>query len=123
MKCQEHHKTRECKDCSQVLPQTEFYANGRRSNGKKKYKPTCKKCENKAQAIRYKEIIEEHFGEWKCNKCGFVGEPRQFDCHHIDPSTKINTISNLRTSFNLLRKELHKCELLCANCHRLTDDY
>ena len=76
-------KTKICVDCSEDLPIDKFYSNGRTTKGEKKYKPTCRKCENKAQSLRYRNIIEEYFGGWKCNRCGFEGQSQQFDCHQF----------------------------------------
>jgi len=108
-----------CLSCEKELPITDFYSNGRR-NGEVRYKPRCKKCEMDKTRNDYWDIIEEHFEGWRCNRCGFWGHPLQMDCHHIDPSKKTRDISNLRGySAKKLRSELEKCELLCANCHRL----
>ena len=108
-----------CLSCKKELPITDFYSNGRR-NGKVRYKPRCKKCEMIKARTEYWDIIEEHFEGWRCSKCGFWGHPFQMDCHHIDPSKKTYEIAELRgKSPKKLRSELKKCELLCANCHRL----
>jgi hypothetical protein len=40
------------------------------------------------------------------------------DCHHLDPTKKLNAIGHLR-SRPQLTAELSKCTILCANCHRL----
>lgn len=50
-----------------------------------------------------------------CAKCG---ESRLYvvEFHHIDPSEKEHTISQMR-NLNLVREEAKKCVCLCANCH------
>jgi hypothetical protein len=61
----------------------------------------------------------------KCNLCGldFDGECTAiFDFHHREPSLKRFALNN--NSLNKYRKsrileEAGKCDLLCANCHRL----
>lgn len=51
----------------------------------------------------------------KCAKCG-AKEKLQFD--HIDPITKLDTISNLwNYTKERLDAELSKCQLLCCACH------
>tara|TARA_B100002019_G_C20868201_1_gene402687 strand:+ start:52 stop:552 length:501 start_codon:yes stop_codon:yes gene_type:complete len=60
----------------------------------------------------------------KCAKCGF-SDIRALDWHHLDPSKKVDSISNLernRVSMNKLQSELDKCELVCANCHRIEEE-
>lgn len=64
---------------------------------------------------RLKAFIEELGGE--CNHCGFK-ENLEFD--HIDPSTKLFTITQKLVSAPLadLKEELEKCQLLCTDCHK-----
>ena len=40
--------------------------------------------------------------------------------HHLNPNEKDFIISdrNLILDWNIIKKELDKCELVCANCHR-----
>ena len=38
--------------------------------------------------------------------------------HHLDPKEKDFSISTNIKSLDLIKKELDKCILLCANCHR-----
>ena len=56
----------------------------------------------------------------KCAKCG---ESRGYvlDFHHIDPTQKENTIARMtsnKSNLNDIQKEVDKCIVLCANCHR-----
>nr|QYA18335.1 restriction endonuclease HNH [Clandestinovirus] len=46
---------------------------------------------------------------------------RSFDFDHIDPKHKIKKIASLVALGRLdaVRKEIEKCRLLCANCHRI----
>jgi hypothetical protein len=45
-----------------------------------------------------------------------------FDWDHIDPETKIDSISNMCNTLQNIEKinqEIRKCRLLCCYCHRL----
>jgi hypothetical protein len=60
----------------------------------------------------------------ECNRCHFkpVNENEYcvLDFHHIDKKTKsFNISSGLMRQLPALVDEVNKCELLCANCHRI----
>ena len=71
--------------------------------------------EMKRMAIDYKGNI--------CSKCKKIFEHLSvYDFHHRDPRKKQHTISSLLNSkpkWAILKPELDKCELLCANCHHI----
>lgn len=70
------------------------------------------KQRRKLQAIEYKG--------GRCEHCGNKYHPAVFEFHHKDPDIKIKDPSKMLThSWKALEKELDKCLLLCANCHRL----
>ena len=107
----------ECKDCKEEKEVKDFYKRSDRS----KHYPYCKKCFNKrnAQKLRNKkaQIVKEMGG--KCQDCGLIEDPRIYDLHHLDPNTKDYKIGQITTwSIERIRKEMKKCVLLCANCHR-----
>lgn len=58
----------------------------------------------------------------KCAVCGGVFDDCCYDYHHLDPTHKDFTISNINAngarSWLYIRDELKKCALVCANCHR-----
>lgn len=57
-----------------------------------------------------------------CGYCGNKYPDIVFDFHHLSPSTKIDTISNmLKNPTSKIIAELKKCVMLCANCHRLVE--
>lgn len=61
----------------------------------------------------------EHLGG-KCIKCGYNKYPEVMEFHHRDPLQKDFNVSKkgLTRSWERVRKEIEKCDLLCANCHR-----
>jgi hypothetical protein len=56
----------------------------------------------------------------KCQRCGYAECPEALDFHHRDAARKDFGISSrgYTRSWDRVRAELDKCDLLCANCHR-----
>lgn len=57
-------------------------------------------------------LLEEGYKQYICEKCKnteWLGNKIPLELHHIDGNTKNNSLDNL--------------ELLCPNCHALTDNY
>lgn len=52
-----------------------------------------------------------------CSICGYNRCITALEFHHNNGSNKFKNISQI-TTFNQLKKELEKCTLVCANCHR-----
>lgn len=110
--------TKRCTICGKEKPLTDFSIRNKQKNT---YKSECKQCHNDKVKLRYyylKDVVNE-YKKCGCAKCG---ENRLYvlDFHHIDPSTKDGTITRMSTKYSLdrLQKEIDKCVVLCANCHR-----
>lgn len=72
-----------------------------------------KKRERKAWAIEYLGGC--------CSRCSKTYHPAVYEFHHRDPAQKDRDPSKmLQLSLVKLTAELDKCDLLCANCHRIT---
>lgn len=93
--------------------------------GKKKLKgATCMQCHGKEQVERRRRkrnAAIELLGN-KCADCNQVFPEVCYDFHHTDPSKKDDAVANLihnNRKLETILNEASKCELLCANCHRL----
>ncbi len=82
-------------------------------------KEICNSCHvNRRRKKRKLDAIAYKGG--KCVKCGYDEHPTVLEFHHLDPNQKDFTISgNHARKWDLVKEELDKCILLCANCHRL----
>jgi hypothetical protein len=66
----------------------------------------------------------KHSRGCQCEACGHHYLPHILDLHHVDPDTKLKTLSveqwtpGMSKKGGRTRKEAEKCALLCANCHR-----
>ena len=102
-----------CKRCGEMNPDIFYKSNGAKTK--------CKKCHT-MEVHHTKRLIKQRAVEYlggQCVDCGIKGNQWLFDFHHISSSEKEFHWGNHRTSnWNNLVKELDKCVLLCANCHR-----
>lgn len=72
------------------------------------------------QKVRYAAIEAEKLLRGVCLDCGLTVTTDNlcvFDFDHRDPSAKRSVVS--RTAPSRLAEEMAKCDLRCANCHRL----
>lgn len=54
----------------------------------------------------------------KCKICGYNKCLAALEFHHRNPKEKERAISSLHKTWNKIKEELDKCDLLCSNCHR-----
>ena len=123
-----------CPECKQILDKTSFTEKG----------TACKECSNKKARAYYEKVKKD--AQWirnrnakakkdglekklkaikymggVCQDCKKSYPPPVFDFHHLDPSEKELNLGDImrRKDFSTIEKELSKCVLLCANCHRI----
>ena len=68
---------------------------------------------------KIKDMAIEYKGG-KCQVCGYDKYVGALDLHHIDGGKKSFGIGDkgYTRSWEITKKELDKCILVCANCHR-----
>lgn len=103
-----------CKYCGDV-DEANFYKVGDRLR-----KTVCRKCHNKQCVNRFRQykIDAIEYKGGKCEACGYDKCPSALTFHHRDPNEKDPNWRLLKTrTFEQIKKELDKCDLLCRNCH------
>ena len=92
------------------------------TEGKIRVRWRCKKCRvehvTRCRQNRKKKCVE--YKGCECKNCGYKKCIDALEFHHRDPSKKEFSIacSGATRSWARTKKELDKCDLLCANCHR-----
>lgn len=135
---------RKCSKCSLIKLANEFYL---RKKGPRAgdYYEKCKECmksrgrnyyhqnherQLKLALLRKERYIEERRGyinEYKRNKtcmdCRGKFPPVAMDFDHREDEAKSRTISRMvfrdTSNFEKIKEEMTKCDLVCANCHRV----
>ena len=140
LKCYPYHKERtkrKCKKCGNPIP-SKLKIDGEikiirkcrlycfrcspfntHSNGGKKLKIITNQKTKWSRKKRLEQKIKtiKYLGS-KCIECGYDNNLATLEPHHKNPSEKEFVIGSRIMSWDKLKKELDKCELLCANCHR-----
>lgn len=85
---------------------------------KETFKQRVKERRNKRRQWWAEYKVENDF---KCIKCE-ANHPAVLVFHHRDPSEKDFSVSRLISSqakIELILEEIKKCDIFCANCHRI----
>lgn len=133
-------QTKLCRNSShrETLPIADFNKNKRNPDG---LQQQCRACQRKSDKkhydenlhrrksvrdaakrtqIRREEYIFEYLLSHSCVDCG-ENNPVVLEFDHKDSKLKTDTICDLvrSKSFIKLQQEIEKCEIRCANCHRI----
>lgn len=114
---------KECRYCKKVYPES-LFGIALTTKDKIYYRHKCKFCYQSTKNIlkkKYKDYISEYKVKKKCSDCG-NGDHRVLEFHHRDKSEKEFSISfayDNRYGINKIMEEIKKCDILCANCHRI----
>lgn len=117
---------KECNTCKVTKDTKEFYAQVKKEKDNiwHYYDPICKECRlrsHREKRVNLKKQALNYLG-WECKHCHLVDKDyiQIYDFHHVDPTQKDFTIASVpHKSFDEIKKELDKCIVLCANCHRI----
>ena len=122
-----------CGRCGVLKPLSDFH----RWNQRDGYQLWCKPCrkeydrkyhaKNRERRVAQARVRHERLMEWyrrlkaetPCADCGANFHPAAMQWDHLPGTEKLIEVSLLvrRDSPRLLRREIEKCELVCANCH------
>ena len=82
--------------------------------------PARSKASRDRQRQEKRDWIAAYKSERGCLHCG-IKDHRVLDLHHINGADKEAAVSQLanRSSWQALKAEAAKCQVLCANCHRI----
>lgn len=80
----------------------------------------CNKCEVELSVIKNqkRKIKSVEYKGGKCEMCGYDKNISALEFHHKNPEEKDFTISSFNGSWEDIQRELDKCVMVCANCHR-----
>lgn len=111
-RCKDRQKIHSyCKPCEKAYS-SEWYQ-------KNKEKTLAK---NKRNSQKILEWLQNYKAEHGCHECGYNEHSCALDFHHVDESKKdfaLNLAQRKRYGMERIRKEVAKCIVLCANCHRV----
>ena len=125
-----------CGKCKEQKPEGDYFFKNKVTGKRHSYCKSCKRDVDKKayknSKVRQKAIRDRHTAAIKnarafvenfkkdrsCTKCG---DNRWYvlDFHHLrDKDKGISKLVQGGASIERIKKEIQKCELLCANCHR-----
>lgn len=105
------------------LSTVKLYIKDLTGNRKIKRTPEQIKKDNIKYVTNRRKKIKEMSIDYKGGKCSICKYDKckgALEFHHLDPNMKDFTIGNkgYTKSWEIVKKELDKCILVCANCHR-----
>jgi len=103
-----------CRTCNREYKKKHYLKN------KDRYVSAAEICNNKRRLVIRKAILD-YLKDHPCVDCG-ESDPVVLEFDHRDPTQKVAAISKLRGNRcdldTIIKKEIEKCDVRCANCHR-----
>lgn len=134
--------TKTCSKCKEEKSLDQYSRKGVRKDGTQKYQPYCKPCQSTKIKEYYASNKEYHkkqikkrtgwyrkethsallkyFNEHPCMDCG-NSDVRVLEFDHVRgvKSDNVSSLVQRRMSWGVIQREIDKCEVVCANCHRI----
>lgn len=89
-------------------------------DGGRREKETIRQRAKQKRRREERRILLDGLKNAPCQDCGGRFPPECMDFDHRDPTQKKWTVSKmLGASISNIRTEVAKCDLVCANCHRI----
>lgn len=114
---------KQCRYCRKLYPES-YFGVALTTKDKVYRRHKCKFC-----YLETKKVRKNNHREWlknlklnsKCGRCG-NNDYRVLEFHHLDGKNKDFSISlnYLNLGIEKIMQEIKKCDILCANCHRIT---
>lgn len=129
---------KQCTTCKQFLPLELFANNKIKKDGKHNQCKPCKKIYNKSYYPKTKQIYAEsraqrrdqhrkdnqeamlaYLMDKSCVDCG-MSDMRVLEFDHVRGVKNFNIGNAIsQQSWSIIEQEIEKCEIVCANCHRI----
>lgn len=72
---------------------------------------------------RARDKKRKYLNEYKLSKgcllCGYNANALALDFHHRDGEKKECNVGRMDVGWDKMLKEIEKCDIVCANCHRI----
>ena len=128
-----------CPTCKRELPTESFAKNSAKKDG---LASQCRACKKKYQDAWYRKNktthiknvgkrrkrvaqqnrrrLAKYLSEHPCVDCGHE-DIRALDCDHVrgDKKREVSKLVHEGYSWEIIADEIAKCEIRCANCHRI----
>lgn len=127
--------TKLCSKCNIVKEITEFNKNRTRKDGLQGFCKSCSKLasshhyknntkyyvnKSKTQMTKLRNLIESIKSNSPCKDCGNTFDTVCMDFDHLTNKTcNVSDMPRTGCSMQKLLIEIAKCDLVCANCHRI----
>ena len=88
----------------------------------------CPKCRNNSSGKRVttqryqqsrRDLINKIKVERGCVVCGYNAHAAALDFNHVRGEKLFNVSQDTKKAWINMRAEIEKCDVLCANCHRI----
>jgi hypothetical protein len=102
-----------CKDCQRRYSREHYKKNKELHNSRRRKN-------NRIYRERNRQFIKDYLREHPCSICGF-SDARALDFHHEQENKRENISDLVRGGrpIEFLMKEVSRCSVVCANCHRI----